>query len=173
MTPRPKYGRATFAPVKVLPELIVDFSDGLLVAGNLGKTETPVRVLPEMSCDFAAEEATPVLQLNVSLRPGATPGQVALDMFRLYAAVNGLELSYGGAGLVVEDTLCDAGRADGTLQLAFKPTDPEGAAERLGRVVSTITPFYTAGNNTAASETLVLQFPTIERCEAEVVKPAA
>src|SRR5436305_2031607 len=130
MTPDRKYGKAELGPINILPELTWDMFEGKPIPPGLGKTETPVTVLPEMACDFASEDTTPVLQLSVCLRPEAIPVQIALDLFRLYAAVHQLELSLGGRGLI------PSGHANGTpagtsLSVTFKPTDPTGAADRL------------------------------------------
>src|SRR5439155_20136165 len=120
----------------------------------LGKTEVPVVVLPELAFDMTATEPVPSLQMTLTLRPGATPGQVALDLFRLYAAVNQLELSQHGAGLIPDDAACESTANAGTMRVTFRPADPNGAAVRLATVVSAMSG--------------VLKYPSIVRCEAKV-----
>jgi hypothetical protein len=171
MTPDRKYGRTIFAPVHVLPEWTIDMFEGQALPPGLGKTEVPVNPLPELVFDMEPTEAVLAFQLNVRLRPNAVPLEIGRDLFLLYAAVNQLELNYGGAGFTPDDATTDVAPADGIIRVTLKPTDPYGAADRLAKVVSTIN---AAVNNAAAGETSILQFPTIERCDAEVVKsPAA
>ncbi len=85
---------------------------------------------------------------------------MALDLFRLYTAVNQLELSRRGAGLVPDDASGADAPSNGTLRVTFKPVEPDGAAERLAVIVSAI------------GEALK-KYPSIERCEAIVVPVAA
>src|SRR5947208_1111028 len=121
MTPNHKHGQTEPAPVHVLPELAFDLSEGQPLAATPGQTEVPVVVLPELAFDMSATEPVPSLQMTLTLRPGATPGQVALDLFRLYAAVNQLELSQHGAGLIPDDTACESTANAGTMRVTFRP----------------------------------------------------
>jgi hypothetical protein len=157
MTVNRKYGRTELAPVTTLPELAIDMSEGQPVPTNLGKTEVPVCVIQGPTLDF--EPTVPALQLCLTLRPGATPAQVAVDLFRLYAAAIRLELSQGGTGLLLEEISCDEPSCHGSLQVTFKPSDLRGAAERLAGVVSAIHG--------------VLDYPSLQRFEAKVVAVAA
>jgi hypothetical protein len=154
MTPNHPYGQTEPAPVYVLPELAFDLSEGQPLSATLGQTEVPVVVLPELAFDMSATEPVPSLQITLSLRTGAAPGQVALDLLRLYAAVNQLELSQHGAGLIPDAAAWDSTANDGTMRVTFRPADPNGAALRLANVVS------------AMSD--ALKFPSIVRCEAKV-----
>ncbi len=148
------YGQTELAPVQVLSEIVFDLSEGQPLPATLGKTEMPVVVLPEVAFDMRPTEPVPSLQLTLSLRPGATPGQVALDLFRLYAAVNQLELSEHGAGLIPDDASCESTTNDGTMRVTFRPADPKGAAGRLAIVVTSM------GDR--------LKCDSIVRCEAKV-----
>jgi hypothetical protein len=157
MAPQPEYGRTTLAPVNVLPEMPLDLSEVQPLPADLGKTDTPVHVLPELALDF--RPTVPALRLQLTLRAGAAPGQVSLDLFRLYAAVNQLDLSLHGAGLLPGEAAYDEQPPNGTLSVTFKPAEPHGAAERLAHVVSAI--------NAAQA------YPSLLRCEAKVVSIAA
>jgi len=137
-----------------MPELAFDLSEGHPLPATLGQTESPVVLLPELAFDLSAAEPVPSLQMTLTLRPGATPGLVALDLFRLYAAVNQLELSEHGAGLIPDDASCESTTNDGTMRATFRPADPNGAANRLGMVVS------------AMSD--ALKYPSVVSCEAKV-----
>jgi hypothetical protein len=141
----------------MLPELAIDMSDGQPLPSNLGKTVVPVHVLPELAVDFGPKVAA--LELRLTLRPDATPGQVALDLFRLYAAVNALELNLGGSGLLPRDASHDAAPSNGTLSVTFKPANNDGAAERLATVVNAIQ---------GAQD-----YSSVQRCEAKLVSVAA
>jgi hypothetical protein len=94
------------------------------------------------------------------VRAGAAPGEVALDLFRLYAALNELERSYHGAGLTPGASHCDATPTNGILHVIFKPADPDGAEERLTRLAETI-------------QSAIGHYPCIERWEAKVVRAVA
>jgi hypothetical protein len=166
MTPDQEYGRTAPAPVHVLPELTFDLAEGRPLPATLGKTTAPVHVLPELAFDLRPGEPGPVLQLTVSLRPGATPGEVALDLFRLYRVLNQLELSQRGGGLIPVDALCDVTPTDGTIRVTFRTADPDGAAERLTKLVSAI-------NGAAGGPPNELTpYRSIERWKAQVVADA-
>jgi hypothetical protein len=157
MTPKSNCGQTALAPETILPELAIDMSEGQRLPSSLGKTEVPVHVLPEMAVDFGLTVAA--LQLRLTLRPEATPGQVALDLFQLYAAVNQVELSLGGAGLLPRDATDEAATANGTLSVTFQPANLDGAAERLAAVATAI--------NGAKD------YPSLQRCDAKLISVAA
>lgn len=157
MAPNDDYGRTEPTPVNVLPDMTFDLSEGQPLPSGPGKTEVPVALLPELAFDLRPTDPVPSLRIDVSLRAGATPGQVALDLFRLYAALNQLELSQHGAGLVPDDA--GGSTAGGTVRVTFRPADPSGAAERLASVTRAV--------GDAA------RYPSIERCEVTVVPTAA
>lgn len=153
MADHPNYGRCDFAEVIPLPPLVFDFSEGQSLEG-LGQTDMPVRNLAPVAFDFLAPEAPAVLELSVQLRAGATPGEVALDLFRLYAAVNEMELSQQGGGLrpANDGELAE----DGTVRLTFIPAVSEGARERLEKIAALI----------AAAVGVPGRYRAIDRCEA-------
>jgi hypothetical protein len=157
MVSRSKYGRTAVAPALVLPEMALDLSEGQQLSTTLGKTEVPVQVLPELAMDFGP--TVPVLQLRLTLKPGAAPGQVALDLFRLYTAINRFDLSQSGAGLLPEEASYDEPISGGTLSVIFKPANPQGASERLETVISSL-----GGAQ---------DYPSLQHCEAKVVSVAA
>jgi len=169
MTANPEYGHTHPGAVKNLPEVVFDLSEGQAPSSAFGKTETAVHLLPEMAGELMPPEEVPVLELSLSLRPGATPLEVALDLFRLYAAVNRLERSYRGAGLTPDDASCQVTPTGGKMSLRFKPTEPAGALERLTRLVRTINEAVTDSADDAGS----LRYRSIERCEAQVIPTAA
>jgi hypothetical protein len=167
MNPHEEYGQTTPVPVNILPELAWDVSEGQPLPTTLGKTEAPVVILPELVCDLKPVEPVPALQLRLSLRTGSPPGEVALDLFRLYTALNQLELSHRGSGLTLEDALCDVLPTNGTMRITFKPTDPNGAADRLTELVRVI-------NEMSTNEPGLRQpYRSIERWEAQMVPVAA
>jgi hypothetical protein len=134
--PESKYGRTTPGPVIMLPELAIDMSEGRPLPSNLGRTEVPMSVIEGLPLDLGS--TVPALQLRLTLRTGATPGQVAVDLFRLYAAVNQLDLTQGGTGLMPGEATYDEPTANGTLWVTFRPADPQGATGRLVRIISAI-----------------------------------
>jgi hypothetical protein len=158
MNPNRDYGRTEPGPVHILPELLFDLSEGESLPANLGQTEVPVVVLPEVVFDLLPKPV-PSLQLTVFLRPEATPGQVALDLFRLYTAMNQLELTHRGAGLAPDDASSEGTPSNGMMRITFKPVEPDGAAERLAAIVTAIGEAQT-------------EYSSIERCEATVLTPA-
>src|SRR5262249_32693892 len=117
MNPKRKYGETEFGPVNILPALTIDMSGGQPLPPKLGETEIPVNVLPELAFDMSPDDILPVLQLRLTLRPGATPGQVALDLFRLYAAINQSDLSQQGSGLLPGEASCEETTSNGTLSV--------------------------------------------------------
>jgi hypothetical protein len=153
----PKFGATGLAPVTVLPELAIDLSLGQVLPSRLGKTEAPLRMLPELEIEFSP--TVPVLELRLVLRPQVPSWQVSLDLFRLYAAVNQLDLRHQGSGLLPAEASYDQPNQEGVLSVRFKPFQPQGAAERLGRLASAI--------NEAQ------EYPSLLRCEAKVVCTAA
>jgi hypothetical protein len=157
MTPESAYGQTAPASVTILPELAIDMSEGQSLPSELGKTEVPVHVLPELALDFGA--SVPALRLQLTLQPGVPPWQVSLDLFRLYAAVNQLDLSLHGAGLLPVEASYEAPASNGTFSVTFKPGEAHGAAERLARVVSAIKEMQ--------------DYPSLLRCEAKLVSIAA
>jgi hypothetical protein len=157
MTPESEYGQTAPAPVTILPELALDLSEGQPLLSDLGKTDVPVHGLPELALDFGP--TVPALHLQLTLRAEVPPGLVSLDLFRLYAAVNQLDLSLHGAGLLPGEASYEDQTPNGTLSVTFKPAEPHGAAERLARVVSAI--------NAAQN------YPSLLRCEAKVISIAA
>jgi hypothetical protein len=153
---QPRYGRAVIGEVIPLPELAFDLSEGRSLEG-LGRGDAPVHILPEVAFDLSEPEGAPALELCLYLRPGKTSGEVALDLFRLYAAVNELELSHHGGGLRPTSG-GDFTESERRLRVTFIPTAPEGARERLQKIVAVI--------NTPVSEPP--RYPAIERYEARV-----
>jgi len=158
MTTPKRFGQTRFVEIRILPDLEIDFLEGQPVPEGLGKTEAPVRILPDLEIDFDDAEPTPTLQLTLSLREGENPavGQLAVGLVKLYAAVNELELGEGGAGLRLDDASCEVSGADGKFRLWLRPTDPNGAGERLRHLVEQI------------NQTTELIPAPFERCEARV-----
>jgi len=158
MTPKRRYGQTMMGPVHNLPDLVIDFAEGQELPAGLGKTEAPVRNLPDLEIDFDDAAHTPMLQLTLALREGenAPAKKLAVDLVRLFAVVNELELSAGGAGLEFDDASCDAVDDDGKIRICLKPADPNGAEERLRVLVDRI-------NQDAA-----LIPASFERCEARI-----
>jgi len=154
MTPESECGQTASAPVNILPELAMDMAEGQSLLSNLGKTEVPVHVLPELPLDWCP--TVPILRLQLTFRPGAAPWQVSLDVFRLYAAVNQLDLSLHGAGLMPAEAFNEEPTSNGTISVTFKPAEAHGAAERLALVVSAINE--------------VQNYPSLLRCEAKAEK---
>jgi hypothetical protein len=169
MTPDGELGRTIPDPVRNLPEVLFDFSAAVQRTVALGRTQVPMRLLPEVAFDLQPAPATAVLQITVSLRPDATREEVALDLFRLYAAVNRLELSDRGSGLTPYDASFEAGATGGEMRIRFTPTEPSGASERLARLVRTINRTI---NNPVAVEA-ALQYRSLEQCAAQVIQAAA
>jgi hypothetical protein len=169
MPPNGQYGRTVPAVANILPELVFDLAEDQRQPRSLGKTETPVNLLAVLACDLMPSEAVPVLQLSVRLRPGATTEEVARDLFRLYAAVNRLDLSLRGAGLTPDDASCEATPTGATMRLTFKPTDPSGSLERLTGLVRAIN----EADNGHRPPDDALRYPSIESCEAQVIQAAA
>src|SRR5262245_34572524 len=97
MATRPE-GPTGFGEVSALPPQVFDLSEGSALEG-LGRAGLPVHNLPEVVFDLSQRHASPALELSLYLRSGVAGGELALDLFRLYAAVNQLELSHQGAGL--------------------------------------------------------------------------
>jgi hypothetical protein len=168
MLPSRKYGRAVAVSAALLPELVFDLSAGGTSAVPIGKTETPVNILPELVFDPHAAEPAPALQLSVFVRPQATPGEVALDLFRFVEAVNQLDLTFRGTGLTPDDALCEAAPTGERMRIVLRPRGPEGAADRLAQLAEAI--------NGGKHPAVPLQGPnyrSIERCEAKVLPAAA
>jgi hypothetical protein len=157
MSQNPKYGRAEPAGETNVSGPAIDMFDGNPVPPSFGKTKIPVTALQGPTLNFAPDVLA--LQLRLTLRPGTTPEQAALDLFRLYAAVNQADLSHGGAGLLPRDASCAEPQANGSVSVTFQPADPHGAAERLAGVASAITE--------------LVKFASVEACEARVVAVAA
>jgi hypothetical protein len=157
MTLNPKYSRTELAPVTILSELAIDMSEGQPVPTSLGKTEVPVCVIQGPTLDF--DPTVPALQLCLTLRPGATPERVAVDLFRLCAAAIRLEVSQGGTGLLPGEISYDEPSCNGSLRMTFKPSDARGAAERLAGVVIAIH---------GAQD-----YPSFQCCEAKIIAVAA
>jgi hypothetical protein len=128
-------------------------SAGRAKPAELGKTEVPVHVLPELALDFGL--TVPALHLQLTLRPDVPPWRVSLDLFRLYAAANQLDLSLHGAGLLAAEAACEERAPEWTVSVIFKPAEPHGAEERLARVIGAIQE--------------VRDYPSLLRCEAKVV----
>jgi hypothetical protein len=147
------YGRTAFGPVVVLPEQVMDMSEGQPLPAPLGKTGVPVHVLPAWEVDFGP--TVPAMFLRLTLKPGATPAEVVRDLFRLYAAVNQLDLGQQGSGLLPCEAICEEPPSKGILSVTFKPANPQGAAERLAMVVRAI-------QGTAKD------YPSLQGCEAMV-----
>jgi hypothetical protein len=154
MTHEPTCGKTAVAPVSVLPELAIDLSEEGTVPVQLGKTAVPVQALPELAIDF--ESTLPALHLELSLRSGVPGWQVSLDLFRLYAKLNQLELSLHGSGLLPAKATSASGER---VSVTFMPANPIGAAERLARIVSAINDLEDC--------------PAVLRCEAKIVSVAA
>jgi hypothetical protein len=168
MLPNRKYGRAVAVSAIPLPELVFDLSEGGAPVTPHGKTETPVNILPELVFDLHAGEPTPALQLNLFLRLQATPGEVALDLFRFVEAVNQLDLTFRGTGLTPDDALCQAAPTGEKMRIVLRPRGPEGAADRLARLAAAI--------NAKADPAVPMQrlsYRSIERWEATVLPSAA
>jgi hypothetical protein len=157
MTPKPEYGKTIPAPTVVLPELETDMTKGQPLPSSLGKTEVPVHVLQELATDFGP--TVPALHLEVTLQPEAAPWDVSVDLFRLYAAINDLDLSLHGGGLFPGEASCEERVSNATFSVTFRPAAVDGAAERLARLVR------------AVNETK--NYPTLLKCEAKIVSIAA
>src|SRR5437870_4958717 len=99
MTSHDEHDQTAPGPVHLLAEQVFDFSEGQPLTLALGKTDAPVRILPELVFDLRPAGSVPALQLSLSLQPGIAPGEAALDLFRLYTAMNQLDVSHHGSGL--------------------------------------------------------------------------
>ena len=129
-----KYGRATIGEVRQLPEVVVDMTEGT-ASGDFGRAGVPQpRMHPDIVVDF---QAMPVLELRLSFRTGIAAAEVALDLHRLYKVVNDLELSHGGNGLMPASE-GEAREAEGEVRVRFVPANPEGAWDRLRKVVAAL-----------------------------------
>jgi hypothetical protein len=162
-------GRTIPDSVHNLPEVVFDFSEAQEVGCAVGKTEMPVRLLPELAFDLDSGGSVTILQLTLSLRSGSTREEVALDLFRLYAALNHLERSHGGSGLSPNDAAFDATVSGGELRVRFTPTERSAAPERLARLVRAI-------NGTAGAPSdcdAIFGYRSIETCAAQVIQSAA
>jgi hypothetical protein len=157
MSADPNHGQTVPAPVNVLPAQVFDLSEGCSVLPDMGKTGVPVNVLPALEFDLGSRQLASALQLTVHVRGEVPPGELALDLFRLYAAVHQLEVSYHGGGLVLDDSRCDASPTNGVVRVTFIPTEPNGAEERLAKLVD-------------ALQGAEAQYPGINRLEAQVVR---
>ncbi len=167
MAPNREHGRAVPVSAVPLPELAFDLAEGAASSLPAGRTETPVNVLPELVCERQGVTPGLVLQLSLHLRSQAGPGEVALDLFRLFVAVNQLDASFRGTGLIPDDAQCEA-LAGGRMRVVLRPREPDGAAGRLARLAEAI--------NTAANPPALAQQPpyrSIERWEAKVLPSAA
>jgi hypothetical protein len=140
MESKQNFSKVEAVPIHVLPDLPFDLSDGKPLPQGLGTTDVPVVVLPELAFDL---QAVPVLQVTV--RPEATPVQIGYDLYRLYLALNQLDLSLSGNGLLPDE---DTPRktTNGSCTLTFKPNRPEGAAQRFVQMAKLIN----AANQTTA-----------------------
>jgi hypothetical protein len=156
MSQNPKYGRAAPARVTNVSGPPINMLEGIPVPPNLGKTEVPVSAIQGPTLDFAPDVLA--LQLRLTLRPGTTPEQAALDLFRLCAAVNQVDASQGGTGLLPREAASAEPPVNGSLWVTFQPADPLGAAERLASVASAI-----AG---------LVNYASVQACEAKVVAVA-
>jgi hypothetical protein len=169
MTVNREFGRTIADPVRNLPEVVFDLSAGVPRAAGLGRTEVPMRLLPEAAFDLQPARGTAALQITVSLRPDATREEVALDLFRLYAAVNRLELSERGSGLTPEDASFETSVTGWEMRIRFTPTEPAGASERLARLVRTINGTV----NNPVNVEVASPYRSIERCAAQLIQAAA
>jgi len=156
-------GRATGVPAKLLPGQTFDLSEGQRLPSTPGKTNAPVNLLPELGFDLRPGESVPALQLSLSLRPG----EVALDLLRLYVALNQLELGQHGAGLTPDEDLCQATSVAGEMCITLKATDPNGARDRLSRLAELINGVANIGPDALP------RYASIERCQAQVLMDAA
>jgi len=161
-------GRTIPMTVHNLPEVVFDFSEAPQPGAAVGKTEMPVRLLPALAFDLDSGGGVAILQLTLSLRSDSTREEVAMDLVRLYAAINRLELSHGGSGLTPNDAVFDAKAAGGELRISFTPTERSSAPERLARLVRSIN--QVTGDH---SDSAVLAYRSIETCAARVVQSAA
>jgi hypothetical protein len=168
MLPNRKYGRSAAVSAVPLPELVFDLSEGGASATPRGKTETPANILPELVVDLHAADPVPALQLNLFLRSQATPGEVALDLFRFVVAVNQLDLTLRGTGLAPDEALCEAAPTGEKMRIVLRPRGPEGAAERLAWLAEAIN-----GGTNPAVPMQRLNYRSIERFEAKVLPSAA
>lgn len=130
MIPHDECDRSTAGPVQLLAEQVFDFSEGQPLAPTLGKTDRPVSILPELVLEGRPTGAAPALQLSLSLQPGTAPGEAALDLFRLYTAVNQLDVSHHGAGLIVDEARCDIPQTSG--EFGSRSNRPTRTAPRNG-----------------------------------------
>jgi hypothetical protein len=135
----------------------IDMSGAQPLRPTLGKTEVPVSVVLGPTLDFS--HTVPALKLRLTFRPEATSEQVALDVFRLYAAINQFDLSNKGGGLLPDEVSREEPTSNGTLSITFRLTEPVGAEERLEAVVQAINLFQ--------------EYPSLQRCEARVISVAA
>ena len=142
-------------------------SEGQQLPSTLGKTSASVNLLPERVFDLQPAQPVPALELSLSLRPGAAPGEVALDLLRLYVSLNQLELSQRGAGLTPDENLCQATAIDGNMRITLKAREPNGAPERLARLAKLINEAANSGPDAPP------RYASIERCQAQVLPDAA
>lgn len=138
MNPERKYGQTEFEPVHILQPAVFDFFDGRPLPPGLGQTEMPVTILPAWEIDMSEAVVAPLLALTLHLHPEATPGAVAVDLFRVWKVLNEYELSLGGAGLNPGEPR-DEQTADGTvIRLVLTCSEPTGAAGRLTKLAAVV-----------------------------------
>jgi hypothetical protein len=94
----------------MVPKIVFDMSEGRSLPPNLEKVEVRMILLPEMVLEMEPIPRGPVLHLNLSARPEVAPGEVALDLVRIYAAVNHLEMRHHGGWLVARERVVRGGR---------------------------------------------------------------
>ena len=135
MDPKRNFGQSE-AAVVVLPDLAFDLAEGKPLPGpaQLGKADMPVRVLEELAFDL---QSLPVLQVTVQVRAEATPTQIGYDLYRLYVALNQLDLSLNGHGLT-PDEATPLATSNGSCTVTFRPNRPEGAAQRFAQMADLI-----------------------------------
>ena len=131
-------GHTVAQRVNILPELSFDMLSGRPEGETYGKTHIPANVLPPLLFDKLTESSTPVLRLTISFCSDAHAAQIAGDCHRLYIWLNEHDLAQGGGGLRPIECANDATLADGQVQLAFRPTNPNNAVQRLANVSDAI-----------------------------------
>src|SRR5262249_7430716 len=147
MEPKRNFGKAEAAAVQVLPDLAIDFAESNPLPSLLGKTDTPVHLLPELAFDL---QSLPALCVTVHVRAEATPTQIGYDLYRLYVALNQLDLSLNGTGLTPDEPTA-LSSSNGSCTVTFRPNRPEGAAQRFTQIADLINASPPAANWLPAS----------------------
>lgn len=155
MSTNQQLGRTEFQRVNILPELSFDMLAGRPEGERLGKTHAPVSVLPSLDFDMLTPSPTPILHVTISFSSEAQAAQVAGDCHRLFMLLNEYDLALGGNGMCPVDLVGESSHTDGQVHLAFRPANPNNAAQRMSSAVG-------------AFEKAVKQLTSIRECHVRI-----